>query len=71
MAQPENLVGQRPGAGLGVAQYPHLPMEPQVLAGQLPTMLSVLLLPVEAFVQLEDLLVPPDLVVEPGDLLAR
>ena len=31
MAQPENLVGQRTGAGLGVAQYPHLPVEPKGL----------------------------------------
>ena len=76
MAQPENLVRQRSGPGLAVAQYPHLPMEPQVLAGQLPSgppdALRPLLLPVEAFVQLEDLLVPPArLVVEPGDLLAQ
>ena len=50
-------------------------MEPKGLAGQLPAaslMLSVLSFSqVEALVQLEDLLVPPDhLVVEPGDLLA-
>ena len=75
MAQPEDLVGQRSGPGLAVAQYPHLPMEPKGLAGQLPgglpDALRALLLPVEALVQLEDLLVPPDrLVVEPGDLLA-
>ena len=75
MAQPEDLVGQRPGTGLAVAQYPHLPMEPKGLAGQLPgglpDGLRALLLPVEALVQLEDPLVPPDhLVVEPGDVLA-
>ena len=75
IAQPEDLVGQRPGTGLAVAQYPHLPMEPKGLAGQLPgglpDGLRALLLPVEALVQLEDPLVPPDhLVVEPGDVLA-
>ena len=75
MAQPENLVGQRPGTGLAVAQYPHLPMEPKGLAGQLPgglpDALRPLLLLAEALVQLEDPLVPPDhLIVEPGDLLA-
>ena len=72
----EDTGRQRPGPGLAVAQYPHLPMEPKGLAGQLPgglpDALRALLLPVEALVQLEDLLVPPDhLVVEPGDLLAQ
>ena len=64
MAQPENLVGQRPGAGLAVAQYPHLPVEPKGLAGQLlrglPDALRPLLLLVEARVQPGVLLVPPD-----------
>ena len=75
IAQPEDLVGQRLGPGLGVAQYPHLPVEPKVLArqlfGGLPDALRPLLLPVEARVQPGVFLVPPDdLVVEPGDLLA-
>ena len=76
MAQPENLVGQRPGAGLGVAQYPHLPVKPKGLAGQLlrglPDALRPLLLLVEARVQPGVLLVPPDhLLVEPAEFRAK
>ena len=76
MAQPENLVRQRPGAGLGVAQYPHLPVEPKGLAGQLlrglPDALRPLLLLVEARVQPGVLLVPPDhLLVEPAEFRAK
>ena len=76
MAQPETLVGQRPGAGLGVAQYPHLPVEPKGLAGQLlrglPDALRPLLLLVEARVQPGVLLVPPDhLLVEPAEFRAK
>ena len=76
MAQPENLVGQRPGAGLGVAQYPHLPVAPKGLAGQLlrglPDALRPLLLLVEARVQPDVLLVPPDhLLVEPAEFRAK
>ena len=76
MAQPENLVGQRPGAGLGGAQYPHLPVEPKGLAGQLlrglPDALRPLLLLVEARVQPDVLLVPPDhLLVEPAEFRAK
>ena len=75
MVQPVDLLGQRPGPGLAVAQYPHLPMESKGLAGQLPRGLPEALRPVlllvDALVQLEDLLVPPNhLVVEPGDVLA-
>ena len=76
MAQPEDLVGQRPGPGLGVAQYPHLPVEPKGLAGQLlrglPDALRPLLLLVEARVQPGVLLVPPDhLLVEPAEFRAK
>ena len=76
MAQPEDLVGQRSGPGLAVAQYPHLPMEPKGLAGQLlrglPDALRPLLLLVEARVQPGVLLVPPDhLLVEPAEFRAK
>ena len=75
-AQPVDLVGQRPGPGLAVAQYPHLPMESKGLVGQrpagLPEALRPLLLLVQPLVQPSDLLVPPDhLLVEPGDLFAQ
>ena len=69
VAQPVHLVGQRLGPGLDILQVPQLPMEPQVLAGQLlgalPDGLRPLLLAVHLLVQLADRFAPP------GHLLAQ
>ena len=75
VAQPEDLVGQRPGPGLGVAQYPDFPVQPKGLAGQLlrgvPDALRPLLLLVEARVQPGNLLAPPHYLPELAEFRAK